>query len=330
MRKILLGNSDIQVSTQGLGCMGMSEFYGEAEPLNAYQVLKEAISLGVNFFDTADMYAYGENERLLSEILSQHPAREELIIATKCGIVRDKSQPTARHIDNSPEYIKASCDRSTLRLNTHIDLYYLHRVKDDKQSIKLAMQAMAELLSEGKIRAVGLSEVSAENILFAHDCLLTYTQGRQGLSAIQTEYSLLSRDVERNGVLDTCQQLGISFVAYSPICRGLLSGAIQSKDDLVVTDFRQNLPRFNQENLAHNNQFTQALAQLAQANNCTAAQLSLAWLSKHRTNVISIPGTKRIEYLRENVAAAAISLSQSDYQHLTELSDAFIVKGERY
>jgi aryl-alcohol dehydrogenase-like predicted oxidoreductase len=160
--------------------------------------------------------------------------------------------------------------------------------------------------------------------------LLTYTQGRQGLSAIQTEYSLLSRDVERNGVLDTCQQLGISFVAYSPICRGLLSGAIQSKDDLVVTDFRQNLPRFNQENLAHNNQFTQALAQLAQANNCTAAQLSLAWLSKHRTNVISIPGTKRIEYLRENVAAAAISLSKSDYQHLTELSDAFIVKGERY
>lgn len=330
MKTKKLGNSDIIVSSQGLGCMGMSEFYGDSDKENAKQVISTAVDLGVNFFDTADMYGYGENEKLVGEAIDKLPNREKLVIATKCGIVRDKSQPGLREFNNSPEYIISSCSSSTERLGTYIDLYYLHRVVDDKQTLNHAMKAMATLLGQGKIRAVGLSEVSAENIKFAHACLLDLTDGKHGLSAIQTEYSLLSRDVEQNGALDTCHELGLSFVAYSPICRGLLSGEINSLDGLHSNDFRRNLPRFSGNNLDYNNQFTQSMSAIANDKHCTTAQLSLAWLTHQHDNVITLPGTKKLQYLQQNVAAVDITLTNDEYSHITSLSDKFIVKGDRY
>jgi aryl-alcohol dehydrogenase-like predicted oxidoreductase len=330
MEKMKLGNSDLKVSRQGLGCMGMSEFYGDANQAKAIEVIHEAIKLGVNFFDTADMYGFGENEVLVGKALADNDNREDIVLATKCGIVRNKSQPQLREFNNTPEYIISSCEQSSQRLNTHIDLYYLHRVVEDKSSVRNAMKAMAGLLAKGKIRAVGLSEVSAETILYAHECLLEFTNNKQGLSAVQTEYSLLTRDVEHNGVLAVCRQLGISFVAYSPICRGLLGGKINSLQHLANNDFRQNLPRFRGDNLDHNNQFIQSISAVARDKGCTTAQLSLAWLARHDANVIAIPGTKRMEYLKQNIAAVDINLSNEEYAQVASLSDKFFVKGDRY
>ncbi len=328
MNNIILGKTNIQISKQGLGCMGMSEFYGEADNKNSEEVILKAVEKGISFFDTADVYNFGENEKLVGSVLKSHPKRKDLVIATKCGILRDKNDPTVRGIDNTPSYIKEACERSLKNLDTHIDLYYIHRVKEENDSIKKAMQAMAELLEQGKIRSVGLSEVTEKALRYAHACLLEFTGGKQGISALQTEYSLFTRSAQDNGVLDACRELGITFVAYSPISRGLLTTDF-NMDGLENNDFRKTLPRFQQENLEYNYKLTQEIHTIAQDKKCSVPQLALAWLM-YQENVVPIPGTKRLKYIIENADASNVNLSEDEYNQLNQISKKFKVKGQRY
>ena len=330
MDYIKLGATEIKVSLEGLGCMGMSEFYGNANNAQSEKVISVAIESGINFFDTADVYAFGDNERLIGKVIGNLPQREQLVLATKCGIIRDKKDVQKRGVDNSPEYIKKCCDLSLDRLGTYIDLYYLHRVVDDSPTIKEAMKSMASLLKVGKIRAVGLSETNEKNIRYAHQCLLEETSGKHGISAVQTEYSLLSRGVEKDGVLKTCDELGITFVAYSPISRGLLSGELTTLEHLDSNDFRRALPRFSDENLAYNNQITKIIYEMAKEKKCTPAQLSLAWLMHNKASVVPIPGTKKIQHLEQNIDAVNIKLTANEHKHLSTLSKGFKAKGLRY
>lgn len=330
MHNLELGLSGLKISPEGLGCMGMSEFYGSVDNEKSKEVLHAAIKSGVNFFDTADVYGYGHNELLIGEFISELKLRSEVVIATKCGIVRDENDSQKRGVDNSRDYILKSCNESIARLNTTIDLYYLHRVISGNTAIFEAMSAMAILLNEGKIKAVGLSEASADYIRAAHKCLLEITSGRHGISALQTEYSLLSREVEANGVLDACNDLGITFIAYSPMSRGLLSGELMTLDSLDEDDSRRSLPRFSNENLKHNNQLTVALNELSKEKNCTPGQLALAWLMNHSPAVVPIPGTKKLKYLKQNIEATNISLNQKEFSRLSNLSESFEAKGGRY
>ncbi|MDP5211012.1 aldo/keto reductase [Microbulbifer sp. 2205BS26-8] len=328
MKSIYLGNTNIQISRQGLGCMGMSEFYGATNDENSISVIHKAIEKGVNFFDTADMYGYGENEILLGRAITDVEFRESLVISTKCGIYRDRINPKMRTWNNTPEYIEKCCSESLDRLNTYIDLYYIHRVVEDKQSIRLAMKKMAELIDKQKIRSLGLSEISAEYLVMAHDYLLEFTKGEHGISALQTEYSLMTRDVEKNDVFKTCSNLGITFVAYSPICRGLLSGLIRNKNQFEDNDFRKNLPRFSNDNLPTNLQLVEEMEKLANKKQCTLAQLSLAWV--HETGAVPIPGTKQLKYLSENISAESIKLTKKEFNLLSDLSSKYQAKGDRY
>lgn len=330
MNMLTIGNSHLAVTPQGLGCMGMSEFYGQSNDQHSKQLLQYAVSAGVNFFDTADIYGYGRNEILLGEFIATLPDRTHVVIATKCGIIRDEHDLQKRGIDNSREYIFACCEASIARLNTTIDLYYLHRVIDNPDAIFVAMSAMASLLKAGKIKAVGLSEANAEYIRYAHQCLLDITEGKHGISAVQSEYSLLSRGVENDGVLAACRELGITFIAYSPISRGLLSGELNTLDKLDHDDFRRTLPRFSDENLSHNNKLTTALTELAQAKSCTPAQLALAWLMHQSPAVIPIPGTKQQKYLQQNINAMIVTLNADEMNLLDSLSGNFKVQGTRY
>ena len=325
-----IGKSGLKVSKQGLGCMGMSEFYGDTNDQESLELLQQALKLGVNFFDTADVYGFGHNEKLLGEFIKTVPDRNSLILATKCGIVRDEHDSQKRGVDNSYDYILACCETSLTRLQTNIDLYYLHRTINDKTVIEAAMSAMALLLEQGKIKAVGLSEVSADYIHYAHNYLLSITNNKHGISAVQTEYSLMSRGVESNQVLDTCNELDITFVAYSPISRGLLSGEIETIANLASDDFRRNLPRFSEENLAHNNRINLALKELAERKQCTIAQLALAWLMNKSPRIIPIPGTKQLKYLQQNTQAMAITLTPDEVELLDNLSADFAAKGGRY
>lgn len=325
-----IGKSGLKVSKQGLGCMGMSEFYGDTNDQESLKLLQQALKLGVNFFDTADVYGYGHNEKLLGEFIKTVPDRDSLVLATKCGIVRDEHDSQKRGVDNSFDYIIACCEASLARLQTNIDLYYLHRTINDKAVIEDAMSAMALLLEQGKIKAVGLSEVSADYIRYAHNYLLSITENKHGISAVQTEYSLISRSVENNGVLDICNELGITFVAYSPISRGLLSGEIDTVTQLAADDFRRNLPRFSEENLTHNNRINQVLKQVAEQKQCTIAQLVLAWLMNKSARVIPIPGTKQLKYLQQNTQAMTITLTPDEVELLNNLSADFTAKGGRY
>jgi aryl-alcohol dehydrogenase-like predicted oxidoreductase len=330
MKEIKIGRSGLKVSKEGLGCMALSDFNSAKDNDDSMGLLSEALISGINFFDTADVYAYGQNERLLGRFINEQENRESLVIASKCGIVRDKSDTSKRGMNNSPEYIRLSCLESITRLDTHIDLYYLHRVVDDKKTLNNAMMAMAELLDEGKIKAVGLSEANEECIRYAHQCLLNLTQGRHGISAVQTEYSLMSRTVEANGVLAACKDLGITFVAYSPIGRGILSGEVTSLDNLDKDDFRRTLPRFSAENLKYNNLLISTIKNIAKKMDCTTAQLSLAWLMNKSPAVVPIPGTKHSRHLQENIAAMDIKVSPQDMSRLNAVSASFHAKGTRY
>ncbi len=313
-----LGRQGLEVSALGLGCMGMSDFYGPADDARSQAVLHRALDLGVNLLDTADMYGVGANERLLAPLLKAR--RDEVVLATKFGNVR-AADGTALGIDGSPDYVRRACDASLQRLGVdHIDLYYQHRV-DRRVPIEDTVGAMADLVKAGKVRHLGLSEASAATVRRA--------AAVHPIAALQTEYSLWTRDVEAE-LLPLCRELGIGFVAYSPLSRGLLTGAIRSTDTLAADDWRRQNPRFQADNLAHNLALVDAVAALAAARGCTPAQLALAWLLSRGPDVVPIPGTRSLERLAENAAAAAITLTADERMALDRLLAQRPVAGERY
>jgi aryl-alcohol dehydrogenase-like predicted oxidoreductase len=313
-----LGRQGLEVSALGLGCMGMSDFYGGADESASLAVLHRALDIGVNFLDTADMYGVGANERLLAKVLAER--RSEIVIATKFGNVR-APDGTPLGVNGRPEYVRSACDASLQRLGVdQIDLYYQHRV-DRNVPIEETVGAMAELVKAGKVRHLGLSEASAETIRRA--------AAVHPIAALQTEYSLWTRDVEQQ-VLPTCRELGIGFVPYSPLGRGFLTGAIRSAEQLAPNDWRRQNPRFQADNLAANLALVEALKSLATERGCTPAQLALAWLLGRYEQLVPIPGTRSIGRLEENAAAAAIKLSADDERRLEEVLQQHQVAGDRY
>jgi aryl-alcohol dehydrogenase-like predicted oxidoreductase len=328
----------LEVSAQGLGCMGMSEFYGATDQKESLATLNRAFELGIDFFDTADMYGFGENEGLLRAFIAEHE-RNEIVIATKCGIMRDKNDPVKRMINNTFDYILHCCDASLERLGIdYIDLYYLHRISEKhgvegSAPLEESMRAFAALFKQGKIRHVGISEVNAEQIRRAHEALLKYTNGKQGLTAVQTEYSLLSRSPETNGVLEACRELNIGFVAYGPLSRQFLTNAVNSPEmKFAEGDSRGNgtFPRFTGENAKINFAIVSKVQQFAQEKGCSAAQLALAWVLAQGDYIVPIPGTRRIKYLEENVAASSVMLTQADLQELDKIAPVGAAAGGRY
>jgi aryl-alcohol dehydrogenase-like predicted oxidoreductase len=317
MQKRELGKSGITVSEIGLGCMGMSEFYGPSEDAASLAVLQLALELGVTHFDTADTYGFGHNETLLGGFLK---GRRDVVIASKFGIVREPGK-YERRIDNSPAYIAQACDASLKRLGLEvIDLYYAHRLNPE-QPIEETVGAMASLVKAGKVRALGLSEVSAATLRRAHAV--------HPIAAVQSEYSLWTRDVEAE-VLPACRELGISLVAYSPLGRGMLTGAIASDKDFAANDFRRSAPRFQGENLDANLRLVELLRGLAADRACTPGQLALAWLLHQGPEIVAIPGTRRIKYLEENTGAAAIQLSPDDLERIDAALPPGSAVGDRY
>jgi aryl-alcohol dehydrogenase-like predicted oxidoreductase len=309
---------DLDVSALGLGCMGMSDFYGPADDEVSMAVLHRALDIGINFLDTADMYGVGRNEQLLSRLLKTR--RSEVVLATKFGNVR-AADGALLGIDGSPAYVRRACDASLQRLGVdHIDLYYQHRV-DRKVPIEDTVGAMAELVAAGKVRFLGLSEASADTIRRAAKV--------HPIAAVQTEYSLWTRDVEAE-VLPTCRELGIGLVPYSPLGRGFLTGAIAGTAQLDAADWRRQNPRFQDENLSANLALVAAVKALAQARGCSPAQLALAWLLHRGPDIVPIPGTRQIARLEENAAAVALALTPQEDQHLTQLLSQQPVAGTRY
>lgn len=313
-----LANTTLKVSRLGLGCMGMSDFYGATDDTHSLKVLDAALDLGVNFFDTADMYGFGRNEELLGQWL-KHQSREQVVIATKFGLVRNSSDSYERRIDNTPEYIQQACEASLKRLGIDcIDLYYCHR-RNPATPIEDMMQALVDLIQAGKIKAIGLSEVSADTLYRAH---AVYP-----VAAVQSEYSLWTRNPEQ-GVLPACQALGTRLIAYSPLGRAFLTASVRP-EQLAENDFRRINPRFQAEAFAHNQSLVDQLVQFAHSKNATPAQIALAWLLT-KTHVIPIPGTKRLSYLQQNMAALDVSLSHEEIQGLEQLFDPKAIQGERY
>jgi aryl-alcohol dehydrogenase-like predicted oxidoreductase len=311
------GDAALTVSTLGLGCMGMSEFYGTADESEAVATIHRALDLGVSFLDTADMYGPFTNEKLVGGAIAGR--RDEVVLATKFGNVRDPDDPTNRRIDGSPEYVRSACDASLQRLGVdHIDLYYQHRV-DRSVPIEETVGAMAELVSAGKVRHLGLSEASAETIRRAHAV--------HPITALQTEYSLWTRHLE-DEILPLLRELGIGLVPYSPLGRGFLTGTITSTDSLDPSDFRRHNPRFQGEALDANLKIVEAVRTAAERKGATPGQLALAWVLAQGDDVVPIPGTKRVKYLEENVAAAQVSLTQEDLDELDRAVPAAV--GERY
>lgn len=308
----------LTVSALGLGCMGMSEFYGPRDDEQSLAVLNRACDLGVTFFDTADMYGPHHNEELIGRFLKQR--KPKAVIASKFGIVR-KPGEYARTLDNSPAYANAACEASLRRLGVdRIDLYYVHRV-DRNHPIEEVMGALARLVEAGKIGNIGLCEVSAQTLRRAHAV--------HPVAAVQTEYSLWSREVERD-VLPACRDLNIGFVPYSPLGRGFLTGSFDSDASFGAGDFRANLPRFSPENLAANTPIIDVVAQLAASKGCTAAQIALAWLLSKGDTIVPIPGTKRIRYLEENIAASEVALSLDEVNRLEAAITPLQIAGDRY
>ncbi|POP71111.1 aldo/keto reductase [Pseudomonas syringae] len=316
-----LGNHGPQVSALGLGCMGMSDFYTTGiDEKESIATLHRALELGVTFFDTADMYGPYTNEALLGRALEGK--REGIYLASKFGIVRG-DDPHARGVNGSPAYIRQSIDASLKRLNTdYLDLYYQHRV-DPKVPIEDTIGAMAELVKAGKVRHIGICEASAATIEKAHAV--------HPLAAVQSEYSLWTRDPEQDGVLATCRRLGIALVAYSPLGRGFLTGELRTPDDFAADDYRRFTPRFQGENFNRNLQLVEKVKTLATARGISASQLALAWVLAQGEDIIPIPGTKQRKYLESNVAAASLTLSADDLVQLEAIFPAQgSASGERY
>jgi len=316
MRK--LGNQGLTVSELGLGCMGMSEFYGTGDEAESIATIHRALDLGVTLIDTADMYGYGANEKLVGKAIANR--RDQVVLATKFGIQRSEDN-SIRGINGSTGYVHQACDASLQRLGIdYIDLYYLHRV-DPKVPIEETVGAMAELVQQGKVRYIGLSEAGAATIRRAYAV--------HPITALQSEYSLWSRDPE-DEVLPTLRELGIGFVAYSPLGRGFLSGKIASPDDLAADDYRRSSPRFQGENFHKNLQLVERVKEIAAEKSVTPGQLALAWLLAQGDDIVPIPGTKRRAYLEENVAATNITLTQAEIDRIDQVAPKNIVAGNRY
>jgi aryl-alcohol dehydrogenase-like predicted oxidoreductase len=318
MKTRTLGTQGLIVSAVGLGCMGMSEFYGPSDDAKSTATIHHALDIGVTFLDTSNIYGPFTNEVLVGQVIAGR--RDEVQLATKFGIVRDSDDPSARGVNGSPAYVRSSVEASLQRLGVdHIDLYYQHRV-DPETPIEETVGAMGELVAEGKVKYLGLSEAAPETIRRAH--------ATHPISALQTEWSLWSRDVEGDGVLATVRELGIGFVPYSPLGRGFLTGAIRTLDDLAPDDFRRHSPRFGQAELDANLAVVRAVEELAAEKDVTPAQLALAWLLAQGDDVVPIPGTRSESRLDENAGAADVQLTPDDLERI----DAAVpeAEGARY
>jgi aryl-alcohol dehydrogenase-like predicted oxidoreductase len=319
MKSVELGHSGLSVSAIGLGCMGMSEFYAGFDDAESVATIHRALDLGITFLDTADIYGPHKNEELVGRAIRDR--RDQVVLATKFGIVRDPARPQLRGVNGKPEYVKSACEASLQRLGVdHIDLYYQHRVDPDTP-IEDTVRAMAELVKEGKIRYLGLSEASPQTLRRA--------VAVHPIAALQTEYSLWTRDPEPE-ILPTCRELGVGFVSYSPLGRGFLTGQLKTFEDLPADDYRRSSPRFQGDNFHKNLELVRRVEDMAHEKNCRPSQLALAWVMAQGGDVVPIPGTKRRKYLEENVGALDLELNTDDLHRLNDVFPFGAASGLRY